>query len=251
MNNVIFIFMLGLILGSFFNVCICRIPNEQSIKYPPSYCGSCGTILRWYDLLPVLSWLFLRGKCRCCKAKVSFQYPSIELFTGILFSILFYRFGLTLEFVKFAFLSSILLISAVIDYKTQYVFRDISLTGIVGGVIFTFIELFNDGSLTDVILSISIPVIIFGAVILISKKIEGIGSGDLEIFTVIGLYIYPKTMVLVIFLSIILGGAISILKLIKGERGEHIAFVPYIAVATFISILFSNNIINWYFRNFY
>lgn len=247
----VFVFLLGLIFGSFFNVCIYRIPNEESINYPPSHCGNCNTNLKWYDLFPILSWVFLRGKCRYCGTKVSFQYPAIELLTGIIFSILFYRFGLTLDFVKFAFLSSILLISAVIDYKTQYVFFSISLTGIIGGVIFTFIELFNDRSLSEVALSIAIPLIILGTVILISKKVEGMGTGDLEIFILIALYVAPKTMVVALFLSIMLGGIVSIFMLIRGQRGQHIAFVPYIALGTFIALLFSNEIISWYLGAFY
>lgn len=248
--NFIFIFLLGLILGSFFNVCIYRIPNNQSINYPPSHCGSCNTQLKWYDLFPVLSWVFLKGKCRYCGAKVSFQYPAIELLTGAIFSVLFLKFGLTLTFVKYAFLCSILLISAVIDYKTQYVFFSVSLTGIIAGVVFTVTELFMGRDLHNVVLSIAIPLLIFGGIILLTKKFEGMGAGDLEIFIVIALFVTPKIMVVAIMLSILLGGAVSIVKLLKGQRGTYIAFVPYIALGTFIAILFSNEILSWYMSMF-
>ncbi len=247
---VVLIFFLGLIFGSFFNVCIYRIPTEKSINYPPSHCGNCNTNLKWYDLFPVFSYLFLKGKCRYCGEKVSIQYPLVELLTGVVFATLFLSFGVTLEFFKYTFLFSILIISAIIDYKTQYVFFSVSLVGIIGGVVFAVLEVFTGKALTDVIFSVMIPLIILGIIIIASQKVEGMGAGDLEIFILVALYLTPMKSAIALFLSICLGGVVSVFILLQGRRGEHIAFVPYIAIGTFISIVFSSKMVNWYLSLF-
>src|SRR6056297_3214301 len=111
-----FLFLiLGLILGSFLNVVIYRLPNNKSIVSPPSSCGSCGHRLGALDLVPVLSYIFLRVKCRHCGAKISARYPLVELLTGGIFALLFWRFGLSVDFLRFAMLSCILITASLID----------------------------------------------------------------------------------------------------------------------------------------
>ena len=245
-NMAFFVFIIGTILGSFFNVCIYRIPEDESIAYPPSHCGKCNTRLKPLDLIPIMSWIFLKGKCRYCKEKVSIQYPLIEFLTGIIFTIIYLRFGFGIEFIKYIFLMSILIISAVIDLKTQYVFFSVSLVGIVGGILFSIVEIFINKNISSVLLSIIIPLVILGVIILITRKFDGMGIGDLEIFILISLYVSPKIVAVSLFLSIIFGGIVSAVIYLKGYRKKHIAFVPYIALGTFIAILFGENIFNWY-----
>ena len=141
---------------------------------------------------------------------------------------------------------SILIISAVIDLKTQYVFFSVSLVGIIGGILFAIIEIFMSKNITSILLSIIIPLVVLGLIILLTRKFEGMGTGDLEIFILISLYVSPKVIVVSLFLSIIFGGIVSAIIYIKGYRKKHIAFVPYIALGTYIAILFGENIFNWY-----
>lgn len=99
----IFIFVLGTIIGSFLNVCIFRIPLEQSIAFPPSHCMNCGKRLKWYDMFPIISWIILKGKCRYCKSKISYRYPLVEFVTGIIFLAIYLKYGYTYETIKFCF----------------------------------------------------------------------------------------------------------------------------------------------------
>ena len=115
------IFVIGLLLGSFFNVCIYRIPREESVVFPPSHCTSCGTQLKSLDLIPLFSWIFLRGRCRTCKTRISFQYPLVELVTGLLYLLLFLKFGFTGNFITYIILTSILIITTGIDIEHQII----------------------------------------------------------------------------------------------------------------------------------
>ena len=124
--------ILGLVIGSFLNVCIYRIPKEESIAFPPSHCANCKHNLSPIDLVPVFSYIFLRGRCRYCKEKISIRYPLIESLNGILYLIVYLKFGLTLIALKYCILVSILIVIGMIDYDTQFVFTS---TTIFGGII--------------------------------------------------------------------------------------------------------------------
>lgn len=114
----IIIFIYGIVIGSFLNVCIYRIPNKESVVMVNSHCMSCGHKLVWYDLFPLFSYLFLKGRCRYCGSKLSYQYPLIELLNGILYLVVFGANGMNVESVLFALLVSALLTLSVIDYRT-------------------------------------------------------------------------------------------------------------------------------------
>src|SRR5699024_2337227 len=111
----ILIFIIGTILGSFLNVCIYRIPRKKSIIFPSSYCTSCNRALKWYELVPIFSFLFQKGKCRYCGESISPQYPLVEILNGLLYLILYYRFNLGLDFMFYAIISSILIVLSLID----------------------------------------------------------------------------------------------------------------------------------------
>ena len=115
----IFVLILGTIIGSFLNVCIYRIPKEESIAFPPSHCMNCGNQIKWYDLIPVLSYVFLRGKCRFCKEKVSIRYPIIELITGVVFTTLYIEYGIGFNFSKYALFSCFLIVIGMIVFDTK------------------------------------------------------------------------------------------------------------------------------------
>ena len=129
------IFVTGLVMGSFFNVCVYRIPRKESIVFPPSHCTSCHTKLHGADLVPVLSYVCLGGRCRYCREKISVRYPLIELLTGSIYLILAVRFGTGGTFVSYAFLCSVLVIATAIDLEYQIIPNGLVLTGAIAGVL--------------------------------------------------------------------------------------------------------------------
>ena len=242
----ILIFIFGIIIGSFLNVCIYRIPKEESIAFPPSHCGSCGHNLSALDLVPIFSWLFLRGKCRYCGAKVSKQYPIIEAATGLLFVFLYLKFGFTIELLKYMVFTSILIVIGIIDFKTQDVYDSTIIALVVSGVLFTVIEFFlnKEINFVSIVLGIAIPSLI----IAVFACFGAMGWGDVEIIGAVGLFLGFKFNMLNLFISIILGGIAAIILMIVKRRGgkDTMAFGPYIALSSYITLLFGSEILQWY-----
>lgn len=247
--NILIVFLSGLIIGSFLNVCIFRIVEEESIVFPSSHCKVCNTKLKAKDLIPIFSFLSLRGKCRYCKEKISVQYPLVELFTAILFMILYLKFGVSLEFFKFITFTAILLVIGIIDYKTQYIYFEVILTGLIFGILFLIMSFLLEGNieLKDIILSAVIPSLFLAVIVLITN---GMGWGDVELVFIIGVFLEFKLNLLALFISIILAGlyAIYLLLFKEKDKKQSMAFAPYIAVSTFITMLFGSQILDWYFN---
>lgn len=239
-------FIFGLVFGSFYNVCIYRIPRQENIAFPPSHCANCNKELKAYELIPVISYLALGGKCRGCKQKISFIYPLIELITGFIFLGMYINFGISINTFKYIILFSILLIEAVIDIKTKEVYFSVSLVGFLFGIIFSIIEIINGKPIIEGVLSILIPLIIVGIIYLLAKRFDGFGAGDLEVYLFIALYLTPILMGLTIIFSIIIGGVFAIILLLMGKRKVLIPFVPFISIGTLISVLWGIDILNMY-----
>lgn len=239
-------FIFGLVFGSFYNVCIYRIPRQENIAFPPSHCANCKRELKAYELIPVISYLALGGKCRGCKQKISFIYPLIELITGFIFLGMYINFGISINTFKYIILFSILLIEAVIDIKTKEVYFSVSLVGFLFGIIFSIIEIINGKPIIEGVLSILIPLIIVGIIYLLAKRFDGFGAGDLEVYLFIALYLSPILMGLTIIFSIIIGGVFAIILLLMGKRKVLIPFVPFISIGTLISVLWGIDILNMY-----
>ena len=142
----ILVFILGIIIGSFLNVCIYRIPKEESIVYPASHCTYCSTPLKWYDLIPICSFLSLRGKCRYCGGVISPQYPIVELLNGCLYLLNFHYFGLSIDFVFYSFLISILIVISFIDYYEQIIPDGLVLIILISAIIYKFTIYFIDNT---------------------------------------------------------------------------------------------------------
>lgn len=247
----IFIFLFGAIIGSFLNVCIYRIPEENSLSFPPSSCGGCDTRLKPMDLVPIISYLSLNGKCRYCGKKVSAQYSIVEAVTGVLFIFIFLKFGLTVDSIKFMLLTSLLIVIAIIDFKTEYIYTSTIIFGIISAIIFIAIEYFTVGLISPInylLGAVSASFILVVIVILTGAM----GWGDVELIFFIGLFLGTKLNLFNVFLSIVIGGVIAIILMVtkKKSRKESMAFGPYIAIATYIVILFGNNILNWYIVSF-
>ncbi|MFU0825277.1 prepilin peptidase [Clostridium sp.] len=246
MNSII-IFIFGLLLGSFLNVCIYRIPREESISYPPSHCTNCKNRIKPYDLIPVISYVLLKGKCRYCNEKISIRYPLIELFTGIIFIGIYTKYGLSIEFVKFAVLSCFLIVIGIIDYDTTDIYNSTIIWGGVFGVIFLVIDIYLKLPIKTYLLGALIGGGFISIIILLSG---GMGWGDAEICAVCGLYLGIKLTILTLFLSVIIGGVVGgiLILLKKKSRKDYIPFGPFIVSAVMIVMFLGERALEWYFN---
>lgn len=245
----IFVIIIGLCIGSFLNVCIYRIPNEQSIAFPGSHCFKCGYELKWIDLIPVFSYIFLKGKCRKCGDKISVQYPLIELVNGIIYLLLYIKFGYSIEALKFMIFSSIMIVISMIDFKTMYVYLSTIIFTFIVGVTFFIVDWVAKGSFPlDNIIGLAIGMIVIGLIVVLTG---GMGEGDIEIALVAGLFLGIKGTIFMLFTSFMIGGIVAmILLLTKRKKGKsEIAFGPYLGIAAIISAFCGNQIINIYLNS--
>jgi len=247
--NDVLIFILGLIVGSFSNVCIYRIPRNESIIYPASHCPKCRSKIKPVDNIPLLSFILLKGRCRNCKSKISIQYPIVEFLTGLIYLIIYLIYGLSIQSLIYIILSSVLIIIAFIDLNEQIVPDIISLPGIVIGFITSFfvpyISFIN--SALGVFVGGGIILIIGLAGSVIFKK-EAMGGGDVKLAAMIGAFLGWRYIIISLFLGFFLGalaGIFLILSKIK-SREDVVPFGPFIALGSIITLLWGERIISWY-----
>lgn len=239
------VLVLGLLIGSFLNVCIYRIPREESISYPPSHCTNCGTRIKWYDLIPVISYIFLRGKCRACKDKISIKYPIIELFAGVVFLCLYLMYGLSLDFIKYIVFVSVLIVIGIIDLNTTDVYLKTTLTGIIFGIIFVVIGNYLGSGIMEYIYGALLGGGIISLIILITN---GMGWGDAEICLMSGIFLGLKLTVVMLFFSFIIGGISGLILILlkKKSRRDYIPFGPFISISAILAVFIGERVINWY-----
>lgn len=244
----ILILIIGVVIGSFLNVCIYRIPKDESIAFPPSHCTNCKHNLNSFDLIPIISFILLGGKCRYCNEKVSPRYPIIEAVNSILYLLIYLKFGLTMLALKYVILVSILIVIGMIDYDTQFVFTKTTIFGGIVGIIFIIIQMiaYKNG-VFDLILGGLIGFTIIGLIVFLTR---GMGEGDIEIAVVCGLFLGSKGILLGLFLAIVIGGiaGLIILALKLKTAKEKIAFGPFIAIGSLISMLWGVEILKSYWN---
>ncbi len=251
----IFAFLFGLCVGSFINVCIYRIPDRKSIVTPPSGCTSCGKKIKFYDNIPVLSYLILRGRCRYCNESISIMYPLVEIVTGLLSMALLIRFNIfnhqfSLYFIFMIFASALLCISF-IDLRHQIIPDVISLPGILLGFVISFFSSHVTWlqSLTGILVGGGILYLIALLFEFLMNK-EGMGGGDIKLLAMIGAWLGWKAIPFVVLVSsltgLLLGGA-SLLISKKGIR-SRIPFGPFLSLSALIYIFYGNELIDWYFN---
>lgn len=245
----IVLFIFGITLGSFYNVVGYRLPRGESIAFPPSHCTKCGHRLTPLELIPIFSFLFQKGKCKNCGDKISWFYTIFELATGILFSICYLVFGLSLDLLISLTFISMLLIIIISDYQTMIIPDELLIfTGIV-----LIIELFIKNGFPDILNNILNGLIMFAIMFtmkLIADKIfgrESMGGGDIKLMFIYGLVLGWQTSCMSICLASFIGLPISLILLNKTKNHE-IPFGPFLAVAAIILIVFKidiNTLINW------
>ena len=247
--EIILIFILGLIVGSFSNVCICRIPKNESIIFPASHCPKCRSNITPKDNIPLLSFILLKGRCRNCKSKISVQYPAVEFLTGSIYLIIYLIYGLSIQSLIYIILSSALIIIAFIDLNQQIVPDVISLPGIVIGFIISFFVTYISfiNSALGVLVGGGIILIIGIAGSVIFKK-EAMGGGDVKLAAMIGAFLGWRYMVISLFLGFFLGALAGIFLIISKikSREDVVPFGPFIVLGSFITLLWGEKIISWY-----
>lgn len=247
----IILFIMGVVLGSFFNVCIHRIPNKKSIINPPSHCYNCNTRLKSLDLVPILSWTLLRGKCRYCGQKISKRYALVELLTGILFVLVYKAYGYSTITLYYLLLVSLLVVITFIDLNHYIIPDELIIFGLIGASIFNILGqgISIKDSLLGCLICGGMLALIYLIELLIKK--EAMGGGDIKLFGMVGLFLGIKLGLLTILLSVYVGaiyGVCSIIysKMKQKEYNSIIPYGPFISVGALISILYGTNIINWY-----
>ena len=242
---ILFILLFALLIGSFLNVCIYRIPRNKSISFPPSHCTNCNTSLKPVDLIPVLSYLYLKGSCRYCGEKISPKYPIVEALNGILWVILYLRFGLSFEFYGLAVLSSLLLVISVIDLEIQEIPDGLNILGFIAGIIYIAVQWDIDLVLSS-FAGLLIGSGLFFLIAFLSKG--GMGGGDIKLLGVLGIWLGWKLTMLLILLSFFIGALVSVFLIITKikSRKDYIPFGPFIAIGAYIAIIFGDFLIDWY-----
>lgn len=241
-------FSYGLLLGSFYNVVGLRVPLKQSIVKPRSHCPYCQHTLRPYELIPVVSYLLQGGKCRRCKAPVSFLYPAVELATGLLFVLAPLLMGWTLELIIAWTLISLMVIVFVSDIKYMIIPDKVLL---VFAVIFLLERIFLPLSpWWDSLLGAAAGFFLLLFIAVISKG--GMGGGDIKLFAVIGLALGTKLVLLTFFFATIFGAVFGLAGMLIGkvEKGKPIPFGPYIALGSLTAYFFGQRILDWYLYSF-
>lgn len=242
-------FCLGCIIGSFLNVCIYRIPEGLSIVAPPSSCPHCAHRIRWNENIPVISYLFLRGKCSSCNTHISLRYPAIEALTGVMFALVLYSFGFSHATLVYWLLCAALIVISFIDLDHQIIPDVISLPGILIGFLCSFFIPWI--SWVDSLLGIIAG---GGSLFLIAwlyeklAKREGMGGGDIKLLAMLGAFLGWKAVLPVIFLSSLCGTLIGvpIMLLQKEDSRFAIPFGPFLNFAALIYLFWGPGLVSWY-----
>jgi len=237
------VFFTGAAVGSFLNVCICRLPVGESVVCPPSHCPACGQKLRYSDLVPVLSYFFLKGKCRYCGCRIAWQYPVVEFVTGLLFALAVIKYGITLGTLRVVVLFSVVIPAMVIDLKHKIIPDKLNLAGVILGIplIFESREMFISGAA---------GFIAGGGLLLLIAVVSrgGMGGGDIKLAAVMGLLLGWKLLLAALFLAFVLGSLVGLAMVaLKAARlKEPIPFGPYLAAGAVAAALAGDRVISWY-----
>lgn len=264
------VFLFGLLIGSFLNVCILRIPAEKSIVLPASSCTKCGKAIAPYDNIPVFSWLILGGKCRHCKAKISAMYPAVELLTGLLFVACYFAFGLTLDALKWAIFSALLVDLTITDLRERILPDVVNFFGLGVGLLFSFFTKPIDGTAMWIAnrwfdFPPPQPVLCFVDAILGAvagsgllwvvaegyfrlRGREGMGLGDVKMMAAVGAFLGLKRTLLTVLVGSLLGSVIGVILIAvsKKDRNYELPFGTFLGAGALLVLFFGNPALQWY-----
>lgn len=243
----IIIFIFGIVVGSFVNVLIYRLPKNENIVVVNSHCMSCGHRLGWYDLVPLFSWVFLKGRCRYCKTKISIQYPLVEAINGFGYVLVFMVCGFNISSILYALCFSMLVAISVIDWRTYEIPVGLNITILALGIIQCILDYGN----WQLYLIGMVSVSGFLLMLLLATGGRGIGGGDVKLMFAAGLFIGWKKIILALVVGCIMGSVIHLILMKVSKKGRMLAFGPYLSAGILLAILFGEQIINWYLGIFF
>ena len=245
--NIVFyaiVFIFGIVIGSFLNVCIYRIPKKENIVSVRSHCMECGYQLKWNDLVPLFSYLFLKGRCRNCNKKLSVQYPLVEATNGILYVTIVLIKGWEWQTLLLCLLTSALLVLSIIDFKTYEIPLGINIYILALGLVATGLDHSNwiEHAIGFFAVSVFLYLLIF-----ISKG-RAIGGGDMKLMATTGLFLGWKLIILAFLLGCIIGAIIHVTRMKISKVNQVLAMGPYLAIGILITSLWGEQMIHWYLR---
>jgi leader peptidase (prepilin peptidase)/N-methyltransferase len=242
----IIIFLFGIVIGSFLNVCIYRIPAQEDIVKERSHCMSCGYQLAWYDMFPLFSYIALRGRCRKCKAKLSVQYPLVEGLNGIAYVLITFELGVNLESLLYCLLTSALIVLSVIDFRTYEIPLGINIFILALGLIRVLTDIRNWQTYLVGLCAVSIVL----AILYYATKGRAIGGGDVKLMAACGLLLGWKLIILAFLLGCVLGAVIHVIRMKVSGSGHVLALGPYLSMGVFIAAVWGDSMIAWYLGQF-
>ena len=244
-----FIFLMGLCIGSFLNVCIYRLPESKSIVHPRSMCPNCDTLIPFYDNIPLFSYLWLKGQCRRCKVKISMRYPVVELLGGLLALGTYLRFGLTIETLIYYVFIAALLVVTFIDLDHRIIPDVITLPGIP--ICFAASFALPDITYKDALLGILIgggSLFLVAWVYTILTKKEGMGGGDIKLLAMMGAIVGWQGVLFTIFVASLVGTLAGFAVMLQSRKGMKLAvpFGPFLSIGSITYIFFGTELVTWY-----
>ena len=245
----IYIFIVGSIVGSFLNVCIHRIPIDESIVSPRSHCPGCNTLIPWYHNIPILSYLWLRAKCAQCGIKISSVYPFVEFLTAIFFLLLYRYFGISILFLIYAYFGCSIIILIFVDYNHRILPAVVTYPAILIGILTSFVNPYvgPKDSLIGVALGAGILLSVYLFYKFVRKK-DGLGEGDIVMLAMVGAFLGWQNVLLVLFLSSFVGsltGFVFIVFLKKGTDFQY-PYGTFIGAAALPAIFWGEYVWNLY-----
>ena len=248
-----FFFGLGAITGSFLNVCIVRLPQEKSIVFPGSHCPHCKKPIAWYDNIPLISWLLLRGRCRSCKAPFSFRYWLVEFITACVFAFFYYYYGLSWVLLPYLVMLCGFIVATFVDFEHRIIPDEVSLGGIAAGLVLSFFipQLHHvDSSLMALGLSALGVLVGGGSIYLMGMlgdflfKKESMGGGDVKLLGMVGAFLGWKLALLAFFVAPFFGAGFGIVEKIR-TKDSTIAYGPFLVLGSLVSMFWGEFIIHW------
>lgn len=236
------VFIFGLVIGSFVNVLIYRLPKHENFVTVNSHCMSCNHRLKWYDLVPLFSWIFLKGRCRYCGTSISKQYPIIEAINGAGYLLIFLINGISVASGCYCIAFSMLVALSVIDFRTYEIPLGLNITIAVCGIVnaaFDFDNIFY--YLIGMVCVSGFLLLLF----LVTKG-RGIGGGDIKLMAAAGLLLGWKHIIIALIIGCVVGSIIHIILMKVSDKSRMLSFGPYLSVGIFIAMLWGNEIIAWY-----